>query len=59
MKGYGFPTAPDGQRLLMMRFRPPEGPEPVILRLGEAKGTPVTTIPGPLDESRLAMRVST
>jgi hypothetical protein len=47
LAGYGFPSpAPDGQRIMMMHFRPDKAPEPMIFRIGDSKGTPATTAPG-------------
>ena len=47
LPGYGFPSpAPDGKRILMMRFRPGQAPQPVILKIGESEGAPATEIPG-------------
>ncbi len=47
LQGYGFPSpAPDGKRILMMRFRPGQAPQPVILKIGESEGVPATEIPG-------------
>jgi hypothetical protein len=47
LAGYGFPSpAPDGRRIIMMHFRPGKTPEPMILPIGESKGTPATTAPG-------------
>jgi Tol biopolymer transport system component len=42
-KSYGFPSpAPDGKRLLMMKFRADGGPEPVVIDLttGEEGAVP-------------------
>ncbi len=47
LAGHGFPSpAPDGKRIIMMRFRPGQAPEPTILTIGEAEGIPATTAPG-------------
>jgi hypothetical protein len=47
LQGYGFPApSPDGKRLLMIRFRPGQAPEPMILPLGQSEGKPATTAPG-------------
>jgi hypothetical protein len=47
MEGCAFPSiSPDGKRLVMMRFRTGEAPEPVIFTLGESEGKPATTAPG-------------
>ncbi len=44
---YGFPApAPDGRRLLMMRFQPDKAPVPMILPIDAAQGKPATTAPG-------------
>ena len=39
-------TAPDGKRLLMMRFRQRQAPEPMIFNLEQTEGKVVTTVPG-------------
>lgn len=45
--GYGFPSpAPDGKRIIMMRFRPGTAPVPMILPLGESKGEPAVKAQG-------------
>jgi Tol biopolymer transport system component len=47
MKGCAVPApAPDGKRLLMMRFRSAQAPEPVVFPIGRSDGTPATTVPG-------------
>ena len=47
LKGYGFPApSPDGKRLLMMRFQPGKGPEPVVLPIDAGQGKAATTAPG-------------
>ncbi len=47
MKGCAFPApSPDGKRLLMMRFRSGQAPEPLIFLLGQSEGTPATKTAG-------------
>lgn len=47
LKGYGFPApAPDGKRILMMRFNPPALPEPVVLEVGQPEGRVITRTAG-------------
>ncbi len=47
LKGHGFPSpAPDGKRLLMMRFRPNQAPEPVVVSLSGQEIQPATKLPG-------------
>jgi hypothetical protein len=47
MKGYAFPRpSPDGKRLLMMRFRSGQAPEPLIFAVGQTEGRAATTAPG-------------
>ncbi len=47
MKEYAFPApAPDGKRLLMMRFRKGQAPEPMIFSLEQTEGKAATTVPG-------------
>jgi Tol biopolymer transport system component len=47
LKGYGFPApAPDGQRVIMMKFNGNKGPRPILLNLGESEGKPITDAPG-------------
>jgi hypothetical protein len=47
MRHHGFPSpAPDGKRMLWMRFGQQAGPRPVILDVGTAKVTPLTDVPG-------------
>jgi hypothetical protein len=44
---YGFPSlAPDGKRIVMMRFRPGHAPEPQILNIGESDGKTAVNAPG-------------
>ncbi len=47
LAGYGFPSpAPAGKRIIMMRFRPDNAPEPIILPLGESAGERAVNAPG-------------
>jgi hypothetical protein len=47
LAGHGFPSpAPDGKRILMMRFRPDAAPEPLVLPIGKDQGKPAATAPG-------------
>ena len=47
LKGYGFPApAPDGKRILMMKFEPGKLPLPIVLPIGESKGQVITNVPG-------------
>ena len=47
LKGFGFPApAPDGKRLLMMRFETGKAPVPVVLPIDSSEGKPATTAPG-------------
>lgn len=42
MAGYGFPAvAPDGKRLLLMRFQP-QPPKPLVFEIGQAEGKVIT-----------------
>ena len=44
LPGYGFPSpAPDGKRIIMMRFRQGVAPEPTILPIGGSDGKPALT----------------
>lgn len=46
MSGYGFPAvAPDGKRLLMMRFKP-QPPRPIVFEIGKVEGRAVTAEQG-------------
>ena len=47
LKGYGFPApAPDGKRILMMRFETGKAPVPLVLPIDGSIGKPATTAPG-------------
>jgi hypothetical protein len=47
LKGHAFPApAPDGKRLLLMRFESGKAPAPMIYTIGETKGTAATSLPG-------------
>jgi hypothetical protein len=47
LRGHGFPSpAPDGKRLLMMRFRPNQAPEPVVVVLPGQEIRAATKLPG-------------
>ena len=47
LEGYGFPApAPDGKRLMMMRFQPGQAPVPVVLPIDAGQGKPATTAAG-------------
>jgi len=47
MKGYGFPApAPDGKRMLLMKFRAGDLPQPVIITIGEPGEKLATDAPG-------------
>ena len=44
---YAFPApAPDGKRILMMRFQKGQAPVPHILEIGASQGKPATKVPG-------------
>ncbi len=45
--GHGFPSlAPDGQRILFIKFDKDAGPKPTIYKIGETTGKSVTDRPG-------------
>ncbi|MGA2500429.1 MAG: hypothetical protein ABSH20_22015 [Tepidisphaeraceae bacterium] len=47
LKAHGFPSpAPDGRRLVMMKFAPPGLPKVVVLDIGQSSGRVVTNAPG-------------
>ena len=47
LKGYGFPSpAPDGKRILMMKFEAGKLPLPTVLPIGESDGHVITNVPG-------------
>jgi len=47
LRSLGFPApAPDGKRLLMMRFSPDRGPEPILLDLVTLEQKSITTVQG-------------
>lgn len=47
MPDYNFPAvAPDGKRMIMMRFGGPRGPVPELVTFGNKRGQPITRLPG-------------
>jgi hypothetical protein len=47
LSGHVSPSlAPDGPRIIMMRFRQGRAPEPEILPIGGSDGKPAVTAPG-------------
>ena len=47
LPGHGFPAlAPGCDSVIMMRFEKDQPPLPVLLELGVAKGTVITSVPG-------------
>jgi Tol biopolymer transport system component len=47
LKGHGFPTpAPDGKRILFIRFKQGDAPRPMVVRIDEKKIEPLHQLPG-------------
>lgn len=47
LSGYSFPTpAPDGRRMLFMRFEKGKAPVPMVMPLGASEGRPLTEMKG-------------